>query len=70
MQMTSEEAVELRRLYEELPAAVARADTALRTRPPNYRSEGEALKRFLAEDDKVGSIVRRIKAIRRRPGNS
>jgi hypothetical protein len=54
---------ELRRLYAELPNAHARAAADLRTDPPGHVLEGEALARFLAEEEKIAAIVRRIKEI-------
>ena len=54
---------ELRRLYAELPNAHARAAAALRTDPPGHVLEGEALAHFLAGEEKIAAIVRRIKEI-------
>ena len=54
---------ELRRLYIQLPNAHARAAAVLRADPPSHMLEGKALARFLAEEEKVASIVRRIKEI-------
>ncbi len=54
---------ELRRLYAELPNAHARAAAALRTAPPGHVLEGEALAHFLAGEEKIAAIVRRIKEI-------
>ncbi len=54
---------ELRRLYTELPNAHARAASALRTDPPGHILDGEALASFLAGEEKIAAIVRRIKAI-------
>jgi hypothetical protein len=56
-------AAELRRLYAEYPVAAARASAALKTRPPANRLDGQALRHFPAEHEKVGRIVRRIKGI-------
>jgi hypothetical protein len=63
MIITPELAAELQRLYAEYPVASARAAAALKTDPPGHELEGEALRRFLAEDAKVSAIVRRIKEI-------
>jgi hypothetical protein len=56
-------AAELQRLYAEYPMATARAAAALKTDSPGHLLEGEALRRFLAEEEKVATIVRRIKEI-------
>jgi hypothetical protein len=57
------EAVELQRLYVELPQAIRRAAGTLRTEPPGHNLEGEALARFLEADRKVGDLMRQIKKI-------
>jgi hypothetical protein len=54
---------ELRRLYAELPNAHARAAAVLRTDPPGHVLEGEAFAHFLAGEEKIAAIVRRIKEI-------
>jgi hypothetical protein len=56
-------AAELRRLCAEYPLAVSRAVAALRTDPPGHELAGKAIQRFLAEDEKVAKIVRRIRQI-------
>jgi histidinol-phosphate/aromatic aminotransferase/cobyric acid decarboxylase-like protein len=56
-------AAELQRLYAEYPVASARAAAALKTEPPGHELKGETLRRFLAEEEKVAAIVRRIKEI-------
>jgi len=61
--ISPELAAELRELYAEYPIATARAAAALRTDPPAHDLDGEALRRFLAEDEKVAKIVRRIREI-------
>ena len=61
--ISPEEGAELKRLYADLPEAYKRAAAALRTDPPGHVLEGEALKRFMAEEAKVAAIVRRIKEI-------
>ena len=54
---------ELRRLCAEYPVAVERAVAVLRTDPPGHELAGEALQRFLTEEEKVAKIVRRIRQI-------
>jgi hypothetical protein len=56
-----EEGEELKRLYAEYPIASQRAAAALRT--SGKPLEDAALQRFLEEDAKVATIVRRIKEI-------
>ena len=56
-------AAELRRLCAEYPLAVLRAVAALKTDPPRHELAGKAIERFLAEDEKVAKIVRRIRQI-------
>ena len=55
--------IELRRLYAELPEAHRRAAVAFRTDSPAHILEGDALTRFMAAEDRVAAIVRRIKEI-------
>ena len=52
---------ELRQLFAELPLAYQRAAAALLTNGAPL--EGEALRRFLEEDNKVSVIVKRIREI-------
>ena len=59
--ISPEEGEELRKLYEELPKAYARASAALRTH--GQPLEGELLRKFMEEDAKAGDVVRRIKEI-------
>ena len=59
--LTAEEVEELRSLYAELPAAVARAGAAIRTR--GHPMEGEYLRRFLEADQEVGRINDRISEV-------
>jgi hypothetical protein len=61
--ISPELADELRRLYAEYPIATACALAALKTEPPGHVLEGHALQRFLAEDEKVAKIGRRIREI-------
>ena len=67
--ITPEEAAELERLYAELPQAYERAAAALRTEP-RHRLEGASLARFMEEEEKVATIVRRIKEILGTTGRS
>jgi hypothetical protein len=59
--ISPEEGEELQRLYAEYPAASARAAACLRT--GGEPLEGEALRKLLEEDAKVGKIVKRIREI-------
>lgn len=59
--ITSEENVEVQRLWAELPAAYGRAAAALRT--DGAPLEGAALRKFIEEDAKARAIVHRIKEI-------
>jgi hypothetical protein len=54
---------ELARLYAKLPEAHERAAAAFKTGRIGSILEGDALKRFLMEEERVATIVRRIKEI-------
>lgn len=61
--ITPEQAAELRSLYEQLPAAVARAAAEFKTEPPLHIWDEAAQARFVEEDRKVGEIFRRIREL-------
>ena len=56
---------DLSRLYAELQVALQRAAAIFRSDPPGTILDGPNLARFLAEEENVAGILRRLKEIQR-----